>query len=92
MADYIDVDQMSTELKILIVQGQTLVDQTRKEVKEPGRRLDLTCRLQLRDDCGVVEKYIKKIYSGKARRKVEEELKMAVLRLQTTADGILRRE
>lgn len=89
MAEYNEANDLSTELKILIVQGQTLVDQTRKTVKERGLSTDLTCRMQLKTDCNEVEKYIKIITSGKGKAKDEEKLKFSILRLQTTSEGIL---
>lgn len=44
-----------------------MVDETRKEVK--GRGIDLTSRLQLRDDCAAVENIIEKIRKGKFKQK-----------------------
>lgn len=90
MAEYKEANELSTELKILIIQGQNLVDQTRKTVKERGLSTDMTCRMQLRTDCNDVEKYIKKITSGKSKPKDEEKLRFSILRLQTTSEGILR--
>ena len=60
-------------------------------VKEQGWEVDLTCKLQLRDDCAAIEKLIKKIEKGKYKQKDLEGLKLAIIRLQTTSDGILKR-
>lgn len=84
------MDQLPTEAKVLIVNGRTLVEETRKLVKEQGWEVDLTCKLQLRDDCAAIEKLIKKIQKGNYRQKDLEGLKLAIVRLQTTSDGILR--
>ena len=86
-----DPNQLPTEVKVLIVNGRTLVDETRKLVKEQGWEVDLTCKLQLRDDCAAIEKLIKKIEKGKYKQKDLEGLKLATIRLQTTSDGILKR-
>ena len=53
--------------------------------------MDLTCKLQLRDDCAAIEKLIKKIEKGKYKQKDLEGLKLAIIRLQTTSDGILKK-
>lgn len=85
------MEQLPVELKVLIVNGRTLVEETRRRVKEIGW-VDLTCKLQLRDDCAAVEKLIQKISKGKYKPKDAEALKLAIIRLQTTSDGILKEE
>lgn len=81
-------NQLPVEIKVMIVNGQTLVDDTRKRVK--GSEADLTGRLQLRDDCFAVEKAIKKLEKGKYKQKDVEGLRLAIIRLQTTSNGILK--
>lgn len=81
---------LSTEMKLLIVQGQTLVSQTNKRVSEQFQNVDLICRLQLRDDCKAVERFIKKFKKGKVTDGDMEELSKAMTRLQTSADAILK--
>ena len=84
------MDQLPVEVKVLIINAQTLVDKTRERMKEKGWEVDLTCKLQLRDDCGAVERLIKKIRTGRYKAKDTEALKLAVMRLQTTSEGILK--
>lgn len=85
-----NLNDLSTEVKILIVTGQTLVDETRKQVKE--KFVDLTSKLQLRDDCAAVEKLIKKLQKGKFKQKDIDNLRLAIVRLQTTSGEILKKE
>lgn len=90
MADFENLNQLPAEVKILLVQAQTQLDQTRKEMKERGLSVDLTGRLQLRDDCRALEQSIKKIAKGKYKEKDMEALKLAMIRLNTVAEGVLR--
>lgn len=88
MAKTQNVNELPAELKILIVNGQTLVDYVKKNMT--GRGLDMTCRFQLRDDSKAVEKYIKLIQKGKYKEKDVEALKLAMIRLRTTSDALLK--
>lgn len=87
-----NADQLPVEVKVLIINGQTLVDETRKAVKEKGWEVDLTGKMQLRDDCARVEKFIKKIQKGKYAEKDVKALENAIICLQTTSKGILKKE
>lgn len=88
MKDMRGLNQLPAEVKVLAVNGQTLVDDTRKLARE--RSIDLTARLQLRDDCAAVENIIKKLQKGKYKQKDIDGLKLAVIRLQTTSNAILK--
>ncbi len=85
------MNMLSPELKIQIVNAQALVDETRREMKEKSVDIDLTGKLQLRDDCAYLEKLIHKFAKGKTNPRMEEDLKNAVIRLQTTSYNLLRR-
>lgn len=80
---------LPTEVKVLIVNGRTLVDSTQKRMKEKGWEVDLTCKMQLKDDCGRVQRLIKKITAGKYKQSDVEALQKAIICLQTTSNGIL---
>lgn len=84
-----NLDQLPAEVKIMLVNGQRMVDETRKEVK--GRGIDLTSRLQLRDDCAAVENIIEKIRKGKFKQKDIDGLEPAMIRLRTSSEAILKR-
>lgn len=86
----IDRNELPAELKVTIVQAQTLVDEIRRRKKENARDIDLTCKAQLRSDCNAVESYIKALFKGKKIEQNAKELELAVIRLQTSADGILK--
>ena len=89
MADFEKLNSLSPEVKILIVNAQTLVDKTRAAVKEKRTEVDLTGKYQLKDDCKAIEKIIKKFRSGKANEKDVKALELAVVRLQTTAGALV---
>ena len=91
MADFEHLNDLPAEVKVLLVQAQTQLEQTRSEMKAKGLSVDLTGRLQLRDDCRTLEQYIKKIVKGKYKEKDVEALKLAMIRLNTVAEGILLR-
>lgn len=88
MQDMGNLNQLPPEIKVLIVNGQSLVDETRRRVKDGGA--DLVGKMQLRDDCAAIEKEIKKLGKGKYKQKDIEGLKLAIIRLQTTSKGILK--
>lgn len=89
MNDMEALNWLPTEVKVLVVNGQNLVEETRALTKE--KRPDLTSKLQLRDDCAAVEKAIKKLKKGKLKEKDVENLRLAVIRLETTSYEILKR-
>lgn len=90
MTDFGNLNGLSPELKILMVNAQTQLDQTRSKMKEKGLRLDLAGKMQLRDDCAELERCIKKIAKGKFKDKDAEKLKLAVIRLHAVTEGIFK--
>lgn len=90
MADFKNLNDLPPELKILLVNAQTQLDNARAETKEKRLSIDLTARMQLRDDCAEVERCIRKIEKGKFKEKDIEKLKLATIRLKTVVDGIFR--
>lgn len=81
---------LPTEWKELIVNGQTLVDETKKRMKTQPKPVDLICRLQLRDDCKAVERFIKILGKRKTSQQDAKNLELAILRLETSSRGILK--
>lgn len=73
-----------------IYESKALLEQTEKAMREPGRFLDLTCRLQLRDDCSALRRKLKKIRPDKMTGKELEELRLMTIRLKTTSENILK--
>ena len=83
------MNDLSPEVKIMIVNGQALVDKVCEVAKEKHLDLDLTCRFQIRDDCKAVETNIKMIRKGKKLEKYIKELDLSIIRLKTTAEMLL---
>ena len=84
-----NMNSLPTEVKMLIVNAQSLVDKTKLAIKEKRTDIDLTGKFQLRDDCKAIEKIIKKFTAGKVSDKEIKALELAVIRLQTTAGALL---
>lgn len=89
MSNFENMNQLPADVKILIVNAQSLVDRTKEAMKEKRTEVDLTGKFQLRDDCRAIEKLIKKFSSGKAGEKDVKALEVAVIRLQTTAGALV---
>lgn len=89
MSNFENVNQLPADVKILIVNAQSLVDRTKDAMKEKRTEVDLTGKFQLRDDCKAIEKLIKKFSSGKASEKDVKALEVAVIRLKTTAGALV---
>lgn len=89
MNNFKDMNCLPTEVKLLIVNAQTLVDKTKVAVKEKRTEVDMTGKFQLKDDCKAIEKKIKKFKAGKASEEDVKALELAVVRLQTTAGALV---
>lgn len=90
MKDFSNMNHLSPELKVLVVNGQALVDEAKAKSKEKFHDFDLTAKMQLRDDCKSVEKKIKAISKGKVTSDTAKELELATIRLQTTLQGLIK--
>lgn len=88
MGNYENMNNLPTEVKLLIVNAQALVDKTKNAMKEKRTEIDLTGKFQLKDDCKAIEKIIKKFSSGKAGEKDAQALELAIIRLKTTAGAL----
>ena len=60
MSNLGNMNQLPADVKILIVNAQSLVDRTKTAVKEKRTEVDMTGKFQLKDDCKAIEKIIKK--------------------------------
>lgn len=88
--DFSKLNHLSPEVKVLIVNGQQLVADAREKMQSKEYFFDLTSKMQLKTDCKEVEKYIKLIEKGKFNDKNKKALELAITRLHTTLDGIMR--
>ncbi len=91
MADFTGLNHLSPEIKILLVNAQSALEEAHAKTKEKGLGLDLTSRWQIRDDSKELERCINKIVKGKFKEKDLEKLKNATIRLQTVVEGVFRR-
>lgn len=89
MNDYGNMNHLPPEVKVLIVEGQNLVNRTREAMKGRMYDMGLTGKFQLQDDCKTIEKHIKKLGKGKADPKTVQALEKAILCLKTTAGALL---
>ena len=89
MNSFNNMNSLPTDVKLLIVNAQSLVDRTKTAMKEKRTEVDLTGKFQLKDDCNAIEKLVKKFASGKATDKDVKALELAIIRLQTTAGALV---
>ncbi|MBQ8559464.1 MAG: hypothetical protein IJ439_05725 [Tyzzerella sp.] len=90
MNDFSNLNHLPSEVKILIVNGQTLVDDAKEKMKDIDYGFDLTSKMQLKSDCKEVEKFIKLISKGKLSDKNKASLELSITRLHTTLDGLIK--
>lgn len=88
--DFSNLNHLPAEIKMLIVNGQSLVENAKEMLRNREYRFDLTSKLQIKSDCKDVEKYIKLIANGKLNDKNQKALELAIVRLQTTIDGLIK--
>ena len=84
-----NLNNLPTEVKLLIVNGQNLVNEAKDKIQSREYYFDLTSKMQLKSDCKEVEKYIKSISKGKMNDKIVKSLELAITRLRTTLDGLI---
>lgn len=90
MKDFSNLNQLPTEFKLLIANGQAVLEKAKEALQNKDYYFDLTSKLQLKSDCKEVEKYIKLIANGKINDKNKKALELAIVRLQTTVDGLIK--
>lgn len=88
--DFSSLNHLPTDIKMLIVNGTTLVEDAKEKMKNREYQFDLTSKMQLKSDCKEVEKYIKLATSGKLVDKNKGKFELAVIRLQTTIEGLVK--
>lgn len=89
MVNYERLNDLPTEVKLLIANAQALVDNTQKRMKENPYHVDLSGKAQLKSDCKAIEKKIKEFSKGKATAKDVKELEVLSVRLNTSAKALL---
>lgn len=86
----IDTGSNAEQIVKQIYESRALLERTEKAMREPGRFLDLTCKLQLRDDCSALRRKLKKLRPDKMTMDQLEELRLLTTRLSTTSENILK--
>lgn len=89
MNDFSNLNHLPSEVKILIANGQALIDEAKDKMHDRTYYFDLTSNIQLKADYKEVEKYIKLISRGKLNDKNRNALELAIIRLRTTVDGLI---
>ncbi len=91
MNDFSVGNELPTEVKQMIVNGQSLIDEVRERIKDYSLDLDLTSKAYLKNECKAIEKQIRKIVrsKGKLKEKDIQLLENQLIRLRTALDGIV---
>ena len=85
-----DMEALSNEDKILIVNGWDLLEKTQERASKV-RGMDMTWRFQLRSDCKAMEKALQNVEKSPSEKNLKQ-LGDAYLRLKTSAENILGSE
>jgi len=88
--DFSGLNHLPAETKLLLVQGQTLVNETKAVLNDKNYYFDMTSKNQLKSDCKRVEKLLEGITEGKTDEKTIKTLSNAVICLQTTLEGVVQ--
>ena len=89
MKDFSNLNTLPAEVKLLIVNGQTLVEKATQTLNDRNNNFDLTSKRELKSDCKQVEKYIQLIENGKITEKNIKALEKSVVKLQTILTGLI---
>lgn len=89
MKDFSNLNDLPAEVKLLIVNGQALVEKTQKTLEDRSLGLDLTSKRELKADYKQVEKYITLISNGKVTEKNIKGLENSITKLQTILTGLI---
>ena len=89
MADFSKLNHLPTDVKLLIVTGQALIDDATNVLTDRYCNFDLTSKRQLKGDCKKVEQCIRKIVDGKVNEKTIKQLSDAVTCLRTSYTGLV---
>lgn len=88
--DFSNLNDLPVEWKLLVVNGQALVDKTQEKIKDRDLNMDMTSKALLKSYCKEIEKYIKQISKGKLDEKVKTKLELAITKLETNLNGIVQ--
>ena len=89
MTDYSTLNHLPTEIKLLIVKGQTLLNDSKDKMQDRSYQFDLTSKWQLKSECKHLEKTIEKISKGNTSEKMLKDLENSIIRLDTLLKGLI---
>lgn len=76
------------ELQELTAKGQQLVDEVRDMIKNRTYDFDLTVKMELKNSCKEIERYISKVSGGKGKEKHVKHLQKIIQHLETIVQGL----
>ena len=89
VVDFSRLNHLPADVKLLIVTGQTLIEDSANTLADRYCNFDLTSKKQLKSDCRKVEKCIQTIVDGKVTDRTIKQLSDAVTCLKTSYTGLV---
>ena len=89
MMDFSNLNNLTTEQKIVVANAQALMDETNELIKSRKYLLDMTSLWQLKGDCREIQMLIKMIQKGKKIEKNIASLENSTVRLRTNLTGVI---
>ncbi len=83
-------DELDTQTKILLINTIELLDRVQKEWHKRGTDIDMTCRMQLRQDCRETYNAICAVDSRMCNEKKVKKLYNMYQRLAAEAEAVLK--
>lgn len=89
MKDFSKLNELPSEVKVLLVNSQNLVDEAKEALQGRKYDFDLTSKRELRSDIKNVERYLTLIKKGKVTEKNVKRLENASVYLHTVLNGLI---
>lgn len=89
MNNFSDLNHLPANVKVLIVNGQTLINEANETMKEHTYKFDLTSKREIKTDIKTVERNIFLIAKGKATEKNIKALENSIIKLRTVLTGVV---
>ena len=89
MKDFSKLNELPAEVKVLIANGQALVEEAKAAMQNNDYDFDLTSKRELKTDIKNVEKNIQVIAKGKVSEKNIKKLENSIICLRTILNGLI---
>lgn len=89
MKDFSKLNELPSEVKVLLVNSQNLVAEAKEALQGRKYDFDLTSKRELRSDIKNVERYLTLIKKGKVTEKNVKRLENASVYLHTVLNGLI---